>query len=219
MQQPKVGRRLASVRRICGHSKLHRHLLHLGQQLDAALQHCVHSANTREVQLRIQILLSLAQAEEVARRDIALHDFGEQIVQRLVGVCDEKRALVRVGVVEHIHDLHRHVRLAGARRANNHAQAGLHTGEHRFDLHRCESDVVGSRAVLRVRPWVRRRVGLHHQRRRPARQHAERAVRLALAARPCVGLHLAAPGEGDLEGGHGRIAITVVHDLELVAGK
>jgi hypothetical protein len=60
-------------------------LPHLGEQLQAAREHGVDAADAREVEAGRQLLLAHAQAQQVARRHVALQDLLEQVVQRLRG--------------------------------------------------------------------------------------------------------------------------------------
>lgn len=80
--------------------------------------------------------LSLSEAEEVARRDVSLHDLGKQVVQGLVGMGDEEGSLVGVGVVEDIHNLDGNVRFACPWGADHHGKAWLDAGEDCLHLQR-----------------------------------------------------------------------------------
>mmetsp|Transcript_15961 Transcript_15961/g.37845 ORF Transcript_15961/g.37845 Transcript_15961/m.37845 type:complete len:271 (-) Transcript_15961:3035-3847(-) len=170
VEQPEVRRGLARVRDVGGHAKLDGHLLNLREQLQAALEHGVDAPHAREVELRVEVLLPLAEAEEVTGRDVSLHDLCEEVVQRLVGVGDQQSALVRVRVVQHVHDLNSHVCFARPGRANHHGEPRLNTRQDRLHLHWGEAHRVLPWLILWIGSWIWGRVRLDYQRFAPTRK-------------------------------------------------
>mmetsp|Transcript_72115 Transcript_72115/g.168979 ORF Transcript_72115/g.168979 Transcript_72115/m.168979 type:complete len:488 (-) Transcript_72115:1383-2846(-) len=129
--------------------------LYFSQQIYSALQHVVDSTPLGEVLLRIQFLNPATQSEQVALRDVKCHDFLEQIIQGLVGMCHEHDLLVWEVVEKQIHNLHGGVSLASPRRSHDHGQARVHARPDCLHLHGRKADRVLSRHTL----WIRAHVG------------------------------------------------------------
>mmetsp|Transcript_7163 Transcript_7163/g.14532 ORF Transcript_7163/g.14532 Transcript_7163/m.14532 type:complete len:363 (-) Transcript_7163:1954-3042(-) len=124
---------------------------------------------------------------------------------------DEQGALLRPVVVQLVHDLHRHVRLARAGRAHHHRQPRVHPGPNRAHLGGREVDGVDAWVVLGVGPRVRvgHRLHLQHLRLRLCLLRGLRLRLLALLAALLAGNGLlrgrGGGGEGDLEGRLGSL--------------
>mmetsp|Transcript_18248 Transcript_18248/g.54579 ORF Transcript_18248/g.54579 Transcript_18248/m.54579 type:complete len:811 (+) Transcript_18248:1013-3445(+) len=154
---------LACVRRILANDvEGLRQALHLGQEVQAALQHVVHAAPLREVLYGVQLLDATPHPEQVALRDVQGHDLLEQIVQRLVGMSHEHDLLVGEIVEQKVHHLHGRVGLARAGRSDHHSEARIHAGADRLDLNRGEAHFVLARLALWVRAHVRELVRRRH---------------------------------------------------------
>lgn len=101
--------------------------------------------------------------------DVQLHNLFEQLIQCLIRMSDNQRALFGPVVIDVRNDLYRDIRLARTRRANNlksfplstwhaqkrlirtyHCQSWLHTRSNRFDLNRCEPNRILFRNQIRV---------------------------------------------------------------------
>eukprot|EP00976_Prorocentrum_cordatum_P019339 392216-Prorocentrum_minimum.AAC.1 len=211
VQEVEVAGGLAGVADVLRHPQRAGQLLHLRQQLQPPRQHRVHATRARKVNVRVQLLLAHAEAEEVAGGNVALHDLLEEVVERVVGVRDEQRALLRAVVVQLVHDLHRHVRLASTGRAHHHGQARVRPRADRLHLGGREAHGVDARVVLGVGPRVRGGHRLHLQDPRYRRLRLLRGLRLGLlpllpallAAGSLLLLRWRRGGEGDLKGGLG----------------
>ena len=114
-----------------------------------------------EILVRVQVLLAATETQQVVLLNVQRHDLLKQLIQRLVRVRDNQRALVRVIVIQIRDNLHCHVRFARARRSHHHGQARLHARADGLDLRGREGHRVAARQVLRVRADVGVTVGGH----------------------------------------------------------
>mmetsp|Transcript_58261 Transcript_58261/g.180759 ORF Transcript_58261/g.180759 Transcript_58261/m.180759 type:complete len:534 (-) Transcript_58261:673-2274(-) len=143
--------------------------LHLGQQLQAPLEHVIHTPPLRKVLYRVKLLNAAPQPEEVALGDIKGDNLLKEVVKRLVRVCHQDDLLVREVVKKKIHNLNCRVRLPCPRWPNDHCQPRIDTRADGLDLHGRESYLVLSRLALLIWTHVRQRVrGGNHALRGPA---------------------------------------------------
>mmetsp|Transcript_144 Transcript_144/g.310 ORF Transcript_144/g.310 Transcript_144/m.310 type:complete len:1317 (+) Transcript_144:450-4400(+) len=170
--------------------------LHLGQEIQAALQHVVHASPLGEVLLGVQLLDAAAQTQEVPLGDVQCNDLLEEVVECLIRVRDEHDLLVREVVEEQVDHLDRGVRLARAGRSNDHREPGVDAGADRLDLHWREAHLVLTRLALGVGAHVGQLVG--------SRQHVLR--------RTLSGLSLSGVLELQAEG-----SLKIVGDLDVLS--
>ena len=105
-----------------------REALDVVEQAEAARERRVDAAPLGEVRaaaVDLEVALARAEAKQVARLDVAGRDLLEEVVERRVRVRDEQDALRRLRAVEVRDDLHGDIRLARARRSDDHREARL----------------------------------------------------------------------------------------------
>mmetsp|Transcript_61659 Transcript_61659/g.133537 ORF Transcript_61659/g.133537 Transcript_61659/m.133537 type:complete len:324 (-) Transcript_61659:2901-3872(-) len=150
---------LAGVRGVMPQQpELVREALHLGEQLDAPLQHMVHAAPLGKVLDGVEFFDAASQPEKVPLGNVQRDNLFEEIVQSLVGVGHQDDLLIWEVVKEEVNHLHRRVRLAGPWRPHDHREPWIDTGADGFDLHGCEAHRVLPRFAFRVRAHVGQRV-------------------------------------------------------------
>ena len=105
-----------------------REALDVVEQAEAARERRVDAAPLGEVRaaaVDLEVALARAEAKQVARLDVARRDLLEEVVECRVRVRDEQDALRRLRAVEVRDDLHGDIRLARARRSDDHREARL----------------------------------------------------------------------------------------------
>ena len=148
--------RLARIRLLLGRESDRRGQRgHVLQTVQPPLQHVVDAAKLGEILVAAHVLFAVAETQQVPLVHVALHDLFKQVVQRLVRVRDQQRAVIRVLAVQVDHDLHGHIGLARAGRSDHHREPDVSARANRLDLHRREAHAVALGHV------ADRRVGRH----------------------------------------------------------